>query len=180
MQSDPTIPTAPQSSTAPTQPANLTPAGLPEDTSIPLSAVGRNKEGSPILLPTQDAETIATEQISQSAGEQISATPEQPGSSAATLEAERARELEPAIEAVQEQIARQQIPQANETVIAADTLPAVAPKTVSQPVVVLPLEQEGMNAARRKPPTESVRWLYEFCVRQIRKFQDILVVYREK
>lgn len=65
-----------------------------------------------------------------------------------------------------------------ETVIAQEQ-PSPVPKTVTQPVVVLPMTQKDLSKGQSKSITYSIRWLAEWCFRQIRKFKDVLVVYRE-
>lgn len=94
-------------------------------------------------------------------------------------EVEPAKELEPEVQELQEKISEQKIAGAKETVIKAATMPSTVPNTAAQPVVVLPLTEQGMSDSKNKNTTNSARWLYEWCVRQIRKFTDILVVYRD-
>lgn len=87
---------------------------------------------------------------------------------------ETSPELDKFIEKVEEERVR---PPA-ETVVAQAT-PQPVPPTVTQPVLVLPASQKTIDSGKRKNVTHSVRWLVEWCWRQIRKFKDILVVYRE-
>lgn len=134
--------------------------GLPLPTEIPLSAL---QAGGGAALEGQAV-----------------AAPEAGPASGGPVEVAPAKELEPEVEATQEKIANQKINTLRETVVAADTMPAVQPVTVSQPVVVLPLSEKGMQDGQKKSTLHSVRWLYEWCVRQIRKFSETLVVYRDK
>lgn len=142
----------------------------------PVGAIGSaNKEGlsrglpesTEISLPTATPESVAL------------AGPET-GSLAGSVEYEQAKELEPEVQEVQQKIADHRLKGPTETVIAAQTMPAITPNTVSQPVVILPLSEKEMNAGKTKDPTNSVRWLYVWCVRQIRKFAETLVVYRDE
>lgn len=93
-------------------------------------------------------------------------------------ETEKSVEMGPELEKFVEQTERQK-KIAAETVVAAQTMPTQTPKTVSKPVVVLPLTEKIMQSGQRKSTKFSVRWLSEWCVRQIKKFHSMLVVYRE-
>lgn len=94
-------------------------------------------------------------------------------------ELEKSAELGPELEKFVEQNEKQAHKQPEETVIASDSLPENMPKTVKKPVVVLPMTQKNLQDGQRKSPAMSMRWLAEWCVRQIKKFRSVLVVYRE-
>lgn len=106
------------------------------------------------------------------------ATPET-GAASGPTEAEPAKELEPEVEKAIERLENNKVPGPQETAVAAEKMPVTPPKTMAQPVVVLPLTEKKMNEAKNKSVRYSVHWLYQWCVRQIRKFKDMLVVYRE-
>lgn len=138
-----------------------------------------NKESAPGGLPVSTEIPLAALQTSSLESAAGTATPEI-GVSAGSIEVSPAKELEPEVESTQEKIAQQKITALQETVVATDKMPPVQPNTVSQPVVVLPLSEKGMNEGQKKSTEHSIRWLYEWCVRQIRKFKETLVVYRDK
>ncbi len=87
-------------------------------------------------------------------------------------------EMGPELEKFVEQVERQK-KATEQTVIAAETMPNHVPRTISQPVVVLPLTEKTLKTGQSKSTKFSVRWLSEWCVRQIKKFRSLLVVYRE-
>lgn len=95
-----------------------------------------------------------------------------------SAEVEPSPENSPEMDKFVEKVEQHVVKPPTETVIA-QAEPAPVPKTVSQPVVVLPATQKTINQGRGKGTAFSVRWLAEWCLRQIRKFKDILVVYRE-
>lgn len=66
-----------------------------------------------------------------------------------------------------------------ETVVAQQQANQPVPQTVSQPVVVLPVAEKEYQQSHRKATHFSARWLAEWCARQIRKFKEILVIYKE-
>jgi len=89
-------------------------------------------------------------------------------------------ELEPTIEKLQQEIEQNKQKAPKKVAVRQENGDQVVPKTVAQPVVILPLTEEKMDAARKKNPTYSIKWLYTWAKRQIKKFKDILVVYRDK
>ncbi len=119
--------------------------------------------------------------VSSTPVEQVVPQPESaaPVEIAPAPEPERSGELGPELEKFLEQTEQQADKQPIETVIAADTLPTSVPKTLKKPVVILPLSEKELQSGRKKNSNHSVRWLAEWCVRQIKKFQSLLVVYRE-
>jgi hypothetical protein len=139
------------------------------------------KEGLSVGLPAPTEIPLTTLKPSAiEGGVAPTASPEVGAATGGAVEQAPARELEPEVEATQEKIQQREINAPQETVIAAPTMPVAPPKTVSQPVVVLPLSEQAMQEGRKKSPQYSVRWLYVWCVRQIRKFSETLVVYRDK
>lgn len=110
--------------------------------------------------------------------------PEANQSAGATTEAAPAKELEPEVEKFIEQVEQKQVNAPTEVVLADNrTNTDNLPKTTAQPVVVLPLTEESFDKASKQKPNTSIRWLYEWCVRQIRKLGEhlgTLVVYRAK
>lgn len=149
----------------------------PAPTAAPVVGSGSaGKEGVPAGLPQSTEIPVpqaAAVETAQSNGPEA-------GSLAGSVEQEHRKELEPEVQEVQQKIADKKLNAPTETVVSAQTMPALPPNTVAQPVVVLPLSEQDMNAGKSKDSTNSVRWLYEWCVRQIRKFADTLVVYRDE
>lgn len=172
---------------------NLTPANpatTPSDTVAPGSAptaqavLGTPTPPAPIAGGRQRESISGITQVEQPATtppETVpEVAPEAPAEIVATPpETERSAELGPELEKFVEQTEKQSDKQPPETVISAPTMPASIPKTVKQPVVVLPMTQKDLQLGQRKSTTNSIRWLAEWCVRQIKKFSSILVVYRE-
>lgn len=145
-------------------------------------AGGRRRES--IAGLTQTTEQVQTPQSETPAETSVEATPESAPESPVEVaptapETERSAELGPELEKFVEQTEKQSDKQPPETVIAAQTMPSNVPKTVKQPVVVLPMTQKTLKLGQRKGMNTSIRWLAEWCVRQIKKFSSILVVYRE-
>ena len=159
------------------QDPNATQPTTPANTLQPIGSL--NKESVPSGLPVS-TEIPLTALKSTSVESAASSTTPETGASAGSVEVSPSKELEPEVESTQEKIASQKITALQETVVAADKLHTVQPQTVSQPVVVLPLTEKGMNEGQKKSTEHSIRWLYEWCVRQIRKFKETLVVYRDK
>lgn len=170
------LPSAPvsdtQTPTPATPPDPQSPVMPTDDTGTPLQPTGRRqKELTPApSIPTVETSTGIGENAVETTVEQASTGP---------VEVEPAKELEPEIEKMVEKIKKNEVKAPQETVISAEQTPDTLPKTVAQPVVVLPLTEKGMKKGRSKNTQFSVRWLYEWCVRQIRKLKDFLVVYRE-
>lgn len=153
---------------APSDPQVQTPHNISE----PANPVGRRqKEVAPMPIMQPPAVSMGSSELSTDSVEQASSSP---------AEVEPAKELEPEVEKMVEKIRDQKVKGPNETVISAKETPESVPKTVAQPVVVLPLTEKGMKKGKSKSPENSVRWLYEWCVRQIRKMRDFLLVYREE
>ena len=165
----------PPNPVAPTSPDPTTLPPTANDAAAPASPVApvgrRQKEIGPMLTAPQVESTSGSSEVATQTVEQAGGAP---------VEVEPAKELEPEIEKMVEKIKDQKVKPPEETVIAADTKPETVPKTVAQPVVVLPLSEQGMKKGRSKNTQHSVRWLYEWCVRQIRKLREFLVVYREE
>jgi len=90
-----------------------------------------------------------------------------------------AAEIEPNIEKLQQQVEKAKIKGPGKVVVRQDNQGQATPKTVAQPVVILPLSEAKMKQAKRKSPAYSIKWLYVWVKRQVRKLKDILVVYRE-
>lgn len=150
---DQTQPSAPADSTAVAGPVLQTLAGAPQPAPV---AGGRRKELSSVPeVPTAAAEV-----------------PLQPA------EIEPAAETSPELDKFIEKVEEQRVRPPAETVVA-QTAPQPVPTTVTQPVVVLPASQKTLAKGKSKSVSSSLRWLVEWCARQIRKFKDALVVYRE-
>jgi hypothetical protein len=164
----PTVPTDPVAPGAvPTAQAVL---GTPTPPTVPVAG-GRRRESIAGVTQTEQPQAAETP---------VQTTQEAPPEVAPTApEAERSAELGPELEKFVEQTEKQSDKQPPETVVAAETMPTAVPKTVKQPVVILPLTQKDLQAGQKKGTTNSIRWLAEWCVRQIKKFSSILVVYRE-
>lgn len=162
----PTPPTDPDSSGNQTTPLAQVSQGIlgtPVPVAPPVSGPRRRELGAAPLSETPAA--VPETQIP------VESAPVAP-------EVERSAEMGPELEKfVEKEKNAQRSPQ--ETVVAANTMPTDLPKTVTKPVIVLPATEATMQAGGKKPPAFSIRWLAEWCVRQIKKFKNILVVYRE-
>lgn len=97
----------------------------------------------------------------------------------ARAENEPAREKEMNIERLESQIQEAKVRGPKRVAVAAETMPTQTPQTVAQPVVILPLSEQKMNEAKKKSPQFSVKWLWTWCRRQMKKFAEIIVMYRE-
>jgi len=139
----------------------------------------RQKELAPSATPLSETSPEASAAPAGSA-ESISDSLEETGSSAHSTEIEPAKEMEPEVEKLVGKIRSHKMKGPKETVIAATEEPKTTPRTVAQPVVVLPLSEKGMKTGRAKGPQFSIRWLFEWSTRQILRLKDFLVVYREE
>lgn len=140
---------------------------------IPLG--GRRKEVLSTSLPSTETSTPTTEV--QPAAE-TSVVPEQSGNQPAEYEAAQA-ELEPTIEKLQAEIEQNKMKAPEQIAVRQENAEQVVPKTVAQPVVILPLTEQKMQEGEKKSPNFSIRWLVAWAKRQVKKFKDILVVYRD-
>ncbi len=168
----PTLPPAP--SPAPVAGDQNTDPQIPVSSPVPEPAnpVGRRQKEAGSVPLSQMIESLTN------SGESNTDSVEQ--ASSGPVEVEPAKELEPEVEKMVERIQNKKVKGPDETVISAQQTPDTVPKTVAQPIVVLPLTEEGMKRGKAKNTEFSVRWLYEWCARQIRKMRDFLVVYREE
>lgn len=169
------IPPAPAA--ADPTPAPPTPPAPTTDTSVPQS--GRRKEILQTPVPGESAVIEASADVAPL----VEAVSEQPLEQAAAQpqEYESAQvELESTIEKLQDNIEKNKIKGPEKVAIRQDTSNMPLPKTVAQPVVILPLTEEKMQQGKKKDLTHSIRWLVAWASRQIKKFQHILVVYRDK
>lgn len=98
---------------------------------------------------------------------------------AARAENEPAREKEMNLERLEAQIQEAKVRGPKRVAVAAETMPTQTPQTVAQPVVILPLSEQKMDEAKKKSPQFSVKWLWTWCRRQMKKFTEIVVMYRE-
>lgn len=92
-------------------------------------------------------------------------------------------EMSPEVSEFVERVERHELPTSQETVVADPEPNTPQVPKVTQPVVVLPLEEKDFAAAKVAKPNSSLKWLYIWCVRQIQKIGDTLkqiVVYREE
>lgn len=170
------LPTSSPTNTIPTDPQTDPLAGAvlqdlaSSATPSPTPVGGRRKE----LLHSL-GETPVNSEVT--ATPETPATPEVPSSVGA--EVEPTKELGPEIEKTIERIEQHKVSSTQETAVHADQKPTTPPNTVAQPVVVLPMSEQSMKNGKGKNSSFSIRWLYEWSVRQMKKFADILVVYRE-
>jgi hypothetical protein len=125
---------------------------------------------APSSLGTKEAPVIRTLE-SNSAPAEVSP--------AQNSEMEPSREKEMNLERLEAQIHEAKARGPKKVAVAADTLPVEEPKTVAQPVVILPLTEQKMSDAKKKSPVYSVKWLWTWCRRQMKKFAKIIVMYRE-
>lgn len=150
-------------------------------------AGGRRKEvlNSPLPGESVASETVAVSESAPSGAQTENlapsefAPPEQTADQPAEYESGKA-ELEPTIEKLQQEIEQNKMKAPDKIAVRQDNSDQAVPKTVAQPVVILPITEDKMSEARKKSPAYSIKWLYTWAKRQIKKFQDILVVYRDK
>lgn len=134
-----------------------------------------------LAITTTNTETSASETAPQPE-EPLEIIPDTNGdpSPDSNNESEANKELEPEVEKAIDNMQQGRIKAPSEVVVSANTLPAMPPRTMNQPVVVLPLSEKAMQKGQRKDVTHSVRWLYEYCRRQIQKLQEMIVIYRDQ
>lgn len=95
-----------------------------------------------------------------------------------SIEELRSAEISPEVEKYIEEV-REEVSQLPKEVVVADqsvTVPSGG--FVSQPVIVLPMTQDELDAGAKAPPTESKRWLAEWTKKIIKMFTG-RVVFRE-
>jgi len=136
---------------------------------------GRRKEvlATPLPISESPAQSAEVQPVVESP-----AVPEQSANQPAEYEAAQA-ELEPTIEKLQAEIEQNKMKAPEQIAVRQDNAQQTVPKTVAQPVVILPLTEQKMQEGEKKSPDFSVRWLVAWAKRQVKKFKDILVVYRD-
>jgi hypothetical protein len=146
------------------------------NTATPATAIGgRRKEVLATPLPSAETLSPTTEALPIV---ETPVVPEQSGNQPAEYESAQA-ELEPTIEKLQAEIEQNKMKAPEQIAVRQDNAEQVLPKTVAQPVVILPLTEQKMQEGEKKSPNFSVRWLVAWAKRQVKKFKDILVVYRD-
>lgn len=151
-----------------------TPAAATPSTDPALTATATGDDTLQMAVPRRQKEMVGA----SVATEATAASPET-AATAAPAEYEAPKELEPDIEKAAERVTQHKVTAPANTVVAVSEMPTEAPRTVAQPVVILPLSEQEMNKAKRKNTQMSVRWLYQWCVRQIQKLKGIVVLYRD-
>lgn len=144
----------------------------------PTSDVSGISTAGPLLQTLAGPQPTPTQSTAGRRKEVLSTVPSAEVPSQQAPEVEPSPEVSPEIEKFMEKVEQHAVKPPAETVIAQTEL-APVPKTVSQPVVVLPMSQKNLAKGQGKAVTFSIRWLAEWCLRQMRKFKDVLVVYRE-
>jgi len=142
----------------------------------PTTATISGKEKQPIVLESQIPGELSPANENVNITEKPSTTLE---SSRPAEQGPTAAEIEPNIEKLQQQVEKAKIKGPGKVAVRQDNQDQTTPKTVAQPVVILPLSEAKMKQAKRKSPAYSIKWLYVWVKRQVRKLKDILVVYRE-
>lgn len=97
---------------------------------------------------------------------------------AQVVETEKSAEVPPEVESWVEKVQHHEIQAPHEVVVADQTAQQPTGNYASEPVIVLPVTQQGMQVGMTKSVTESARWLVEWCSRIIKKFHG-MVVYRD-
>lgn len=97
---------------------------------------------------------------------------------AQVVEVEKSAEIPPEVESWVEKVQHHEIQAPHEVVVADKTTQQLTGNYASDPVIVLPVTQQGMQVGITKSVTESARWLVEWCTRIIKKFHG-MVVYRD-
>lgn len=97
---------------------------------------------------------------------------------AQVVETEKSAEVPPEVESWIEKVQHHEIQAPHEVVVADKTTQQLTGNYASDPVIVLPVTQQGMQTGITKSVTESARWLVEWCTRIIKKFHG-MVVYRD-
>ena len=97
---------------------------------------------------------------------------------AQVVETEKSAEVPPEVESWVEKVKHHAIQAPHEVVVADQTAQQPTGNYASEPVIVLPVTQQGMQTGVTKKVTESARWLVEWCTRIIKKFHG-MVVYRD-
>jgi hypothetical protein len=178
--SDVSLPTDPQSTTPPvsTTPSSTSDGAngvpTPPNAVLPHSPFGRRKD---VLSTPIPGETV-TSTSEQPTANTETAQPEQASNQPAEYENSQV-ELEPTIEKLQAEVEQHKMKAPENVVVRQDTPQQPLPKTVAQPIIILPLTEESMKKGKKKSPTESIRWLVAWANRQLRLFKNILVVYRK-
>ncbi len=97
---------------------------------------------------------------------------------AQVVETEKNAEVPPEVEKWVEKVQHHEIQAPHEVVVADKTAQQPTGNYASDPVIVLPITQQGMQIGLTKAVTESARWLVTWCTRIIKKFHG-MVVYRD-
>lgn len=128
---------------------------------------GRRKE---ILSSTIPGEAETSPQPNQELEQAAPTAPEHEVS---------AVELEPTIEKLEQEVERQKVKGPQKVAVRKEKAADPTPKTVAQPVVVLPISEQTMQQGNKKNASFSVKWLVTWAKRQMKKFKEILVVWRD-
>lgn len=124
-------------------------------------------------------QTIISQGAGPAAKESLTITPQEVGpSSTAGVEYEPNPEMPPDVESYLERVEQdpQQIP--HEVVLSGQDFSVVPQKTMSQPVIVLPITPELEAEGKKQNPSFSVRWLVEWSQRIMKIFSG-KVIYRQ-
>lgn len=97
---------------------------------------------------------------------------------AQVVDVERSAEVPPEVESWMEKVKHHEVRAPSQVVVADQTAQAPTGDYASQPVIVLPVTQQAVQAGMKKSVQDSIRWLAEWCVKMMKKFHG-LVVYRE-
>ena len=135
-----------------------------------LEAMAQPGQQPPTQPPAAYPATTAKESIALSSQEISSAGP--------AVEYEPNPEIAPEVESYMEKVEShpEQIP--HEVVLSGQDMLVTPPKTMSQPVIVLPITPDEEAVGAKKSPKFSIRWLVEWSRRIMRMFSG-KVIYRQ-
>lgn len=98
---------------------------------------------------------------------------------AAGVEYERSPEIPPEVESYMEKVGSDPHQMPHEVVISGQDIAITPPKTMTQPVIVLPITPEEEAVGEKKNPSFSIRWLVEWSRKIMRMFSG-KVIYRQE
>jgi len=97
---------------------------------------------------------------------------------AQVVDVEKSAEVPPEVESWMEKVEHHEVRAPSQVVVADQTAQMPTGDYAAQPVIVLPVTQQAVQAGMKKSVKDSIRWLAEWCVKMMKKFHG-LVVYRE-
>lgn len=162
---------APQSVSPPVQPDPLQQQQVADQTPVEERTIinpGALAQSLPVAVQQPTAEELQQQQFASGGPRKEaiegarSASVVEAAPSTAGVEVEKSAEIPPEVESYIEEVIDHAEQAPEEIVIAEDTVPDQPAAPVSRTVKVLPLTKAQAEMAKRKNPTFSIRWLYEF------------------